>query len=376
MRSAAVEPAHGRIPASARPAVLLQRACSCGQHGHGEAECEECKQKKQSLQRAASGAAPALAPAIVHQVLRSPGRPLEPSIRSPMEQRFGRDFSGVAVHTDGHAAASAHAVGARAYTVGSHIVFGASEYAPLSRRGARLLAHELTHVLQQRGARQVPGRLEIGADDDPLEYQAEAAGAAYAGVAPAGGAQQVVRRAAVHTGRILAEGTCEHLACNSKWMCEDATQGIKCPDGTRNAFSKTNKKYRPLFTCDVSCDKGKTCDDNDNWMAIPKSRMARSGKLLLKKCGQDLVICANAKFTHGVVRDRSEIEAWEVSPGILSNLGVTKRRGDITDGAVYSDEADPAFKKDSRCRPTTTAAPVPKQQTQSESAGEAVEDAG
>ena len=77
-------------------------------------------------------------------------------------------------------------------------------------------------------------------------------------------------------------------------------------------------------------------------MAIPKSRFKSS------KCGQDLVICANGNFKHGKVRDRSEIEAWEVSHGIQDALGVSPY-AKFT-GAIYADENDDAFKTDTKCR--------------------------
>ncbi len=79
-------------------------------------------------------------------VLRSPGHSLNSEARAVMEPRFGRDFSDVRVHADSQAAASAEAVNARAYAVGSHIVFGPGQYRLDSPGGQRLLAHELTHV--------------------------------------------------------------------------------------------------------------------------------------------------------------------------------------------------------------------------------------
>ena len=88
-------------------------------------------------------------PSVVQDVLRSPGRPLPPATREFMERRFGHDFTGVRVHTDRRAAASARAIDALAYTAGSDIVFAAGEYAPRNGRGRALLAHELTHVVQQ-----------------------------------------------------------------------------------------------------------------------------------------------------------------------------------------------------------------------------------
>ncbi|MCU1502181.1 MAG: hypothetical protein JWM12_1535 [Ilumatobacteraceae bacterium] len=94
----------------------------------------------------------ATAPAIVHDTLHAPGQGLDASALAFFEPRFGRDLSGVRVHTGGAAAESAHAVHAHAYTVGHHIVFATGRYQPGSSDGRRLLAHELTHVLQQDGA--------------------------------------------------------------------------------------------------------------------------------------------------------------------------------------------------------------------------------
>ena len=90
------------------------------------------------------------APPIVHEALSSPGRPLDSSVREFMEPRFGHDFSRVRVHTGETAARSAAAVNATAYTAGNNIVFGARNYAPQTAAGKNLLAHELTHVVQQR----------------------------------------------------------------------------------------------------------------------------------------------------------------------------------------------------------------------------------
>jgi hypothetical protein len=77
------------------------------------------------------------------------GRSLDPAPRKELERRFGHDFGQVRVHTDDRAADSARRVGALAYTVGNHIVFGGGQYRPTERAGGRLLAHELTHALQQ-----------------------------------------------------------------------------------------------------------------------------------------------------------------------------------------------------------------------------------
>jgi hypothetical protein len=90
-------------------------------------------------------------PPIVNEVLGSPGQPLDPASRAFMEPRFGYDFSRVRVHSDSQAAKSAGAVNAQAYTVGSDIVFGANHQKLGNQSHQRLLAHELAHVIQQRG---------------------------------------------------------------------------------------------------------------------------------------------------------------------------------------------------------------------------------
>jgi len=102
-------------------------------------------------------------------VLRSPGHSLDSEARAVMEPRFGRDFSDVRIHADSQAAASAEAVNARAYTVGSHIAFGSGQYAPGSPSGQRLLAHELTHVVQQSAAGAGPVLYRKANDNKPVQ---------------------------------------------------------------------------------------------------------------------------------------------------------------------------------------------------------------
>jgi len=101
-------------------------------------------------QRAPASTAPAPAYADVDSALASPGRPLDPSTRRAMEAHFGYDFSGVRVHDDARAAASAAALDAVAFTVGQDIAFGPGRYAPSTTAGREILAHELAHTIQQR----------------------------------------------------------------------------------------------------------------------------------------------------------------------------------------------------------------------------------
>jgi hypothetical protein len=310
--------------------------------------CPRCHMEMSDLQRSSINMIkPSPVPLVVHEVLNSPGEPLDIGTRALMEPRFGHDFSKVRIHTDGKAAESAKAVDALAYTVGQNIVFGAGQYAPGTSAGKGLLAHELVHTLQQSNQKSFQNKLDVGKHDDVFEREADKIASRVLDsqlpmqkISPVNHMVGLVQRAAIHSGNILDEGSCAHLACNSKYACKDNDNGITCPEGTRNA-SKT-EKYRPLFTCDTKCENNKTCSDSDNWMAIPRSRFARS------KCNQDLVICANGKFTHAYVRDRSEIEAWEVSRGIQDKLGVSPYS--TFTGSIYGDEDDQGFAKDTRCR--------------------------
>lgn len=180
---------------------LLQRRCACGSRTHGSlGECDGCSRKRipalqtkmrvsvpgdafeleadqvagrvmtmsspkndqdanaqpaaSGVQRRVSNGSSGLseAPDIVNEVLRSPGQPLDSATRAFFEPRFGHDFSRVRVHADAKATASARAVDALAYTVGEHIAFESAQFNPNSHSGRKLLAHELTHVLQQQSS--------------------------------------------------------------------------------------------------------------------------------------------------------------------------------------------------------------------------------
>jgi hypothetical protein len=149
------------------------RKCGCG-------SCEACAAKSQATVSMPSDPLEREADAVAERVMRSAsaaapiggsgaqtssaaggstsgvlpsgnGRTLNPSVRQTMEPRFGADFGSVRVHDGATAAAFAQRFAARAYTVGEHVVFGAGEYQPHGESGRRLIAHELAHVVQQRG---------------------------------------------------------------------------------------------------------------------------------------------------------------------------------------------------------------------------------
>ena len=128
-------------------------------------KCAECEEEVKLYKKGATAeAAVGEAPARVHEVLRSPGQPLDPATRGFMEPRFGRDFSGVRVHTNSAAAQSARDVNAQAYTVGHNVVFGSGQFAPGTNEGQKLLAHELTYVVQQKGLGNVIQKKDDKAD--------------------------------------------------------------------------------------------------------------------------------------------------------------------------------------------------------------------
>lgn len=118
------------------------------------ASCEEGAQTLQINTARSSEAVAGEAPPIVHEALQSSGQSLDLTTRDFFEPRFGHDFSGVRVHADAKAAESARAINAVAYTVGRDITFGAGRYTPATVEGSRLLAHELTHVIQQKSVLQ------------------------------------------------------------------------------------------------------------------------------------------------------------------------------------------------------------------------------
>ncbi len=172
-------------------AGLLQRKCACGNHAMAGSECEECAKKKAGVQRKlAIGASndsleqeadrvadqvmavplnskvnvippriqrftgqtsesSDIVPPSVDRILASAGRPLEPDLRQDMEHSFGHDFSQVRVHSGAAAEQSAREINAHAYAYEHNIVFGTNQFSPGTHEGRHLLAHELTHVVQQ-----------------------------------------------------------------------------------------------------------------------------------------------------------------------------------------------------------------------------------
>ncbi len=134
-----------------------------------EEEPVQAKMLGEAIQAAAAGGVPRVTADLEERIgrLRGGGQPLAESERAFFEPRLGHDLSGVRLHTGGEAAGTAQALQAKAFTVGSDIVFGTGQYAPETTAGRGLLAHELTHVVQQSGGRLAP----VPLDDEGQQRQ-------------------------------------------------------------------------------------------------------------------------------------------------------------------------------------------------------------
>jgi hypothetical protein len=390
---------------SASPQRISRKCAAC--------ESEETLRTK----RVGTDTAGDEAPATVDEVLRSPGQPLDAATRAFFEPRFGYDFGKVRIHTGIEADAAAASVRARAFTLGRDVVFAAGEHDPRSESVRRLLAHELTHVVQQgvgsRHTGAAPATRKAG-------QKAELARGFNVGVRDAGvcrelahGARQpsastglsTLQRAPVTspdsttaqtptstdgpqtqttpvtpptpdtgggtepialddkpnpacTRTILAEGTCAFLVENAAGRCCDPDNGIENKSKSKDIEGADcpSHKFTPLFTCDKHCKtaRDKGCSDNDNWLAIPGNQFKNSS------CGDIHTICANGKNTTGYVREKSVTDtSFEVSPGIQAALGVTP--GGSFKGAVYRPGASAdAIAKDGCCnKPSAPSTPSP-----------------
>jgi outer membrane protein OmpA-like peptidoglycan-associated protein len=164
-----------RVMRIAAPRISVTSARPLINHKCAECEKENEDKKKLRLKPAGlSGEQAGEAPGSVSDVLQLPGQPLDGPTRAYFEPRFGHDFASVRVHTDAHAAASAAAIGAVAYTYGPHIAFAAGRYEPTTISGRRLLAHELTHVLQQGSTDGRLAGLPLAVSDPSDAAEAEA----------------------------------------------------------------------------------------------------------------------------------------------------------------------------------------------------------
>lgn len=196
----------------------------------------------------------AAAPPIVHEVLHdqgtAAGHPLDAATRRFMEARFGHDFRQVRVHTDSKAGESAQAVNAHAYTVGNHIVFAAGKYTPTTAAGRHLLAHELTHVLQQKGE---SGLYRLQRACGP------AAIGSVGGCAGVGG-QDITDLAVSSTNLFLFEVGCDEFRAGEEARLR-ARVGSIAPDETVELHGFASEEGDATFNDNLSCARAHAAAD-------------------------------------------------------------------------------------------------------------------
>lgn len=345
--------------------ISLQRKCACGNRANG-GECGDCARKRMQRKPADLASKPKT-PSVVGHVLRNSGQPLDSDTRRVMEDHFSHDFSRVRVHTDASAAESARAVHAHAYTVGNNVVFGAGRYAPAAPDGQHLLAHELTHVVQQqrgRGTglqRLADESVEDDAPENPaLEQEADTMADALAkGKRKGSGHKRNTKKKEAPknpcTRTIFSEGTCQHLVDKAAGRCCDPDNGLENEHHAKDVDKKDcpSHKFTPMFTCDNDCATALSngCDDDDHWMAVPRNQFTKA------QCGDKWTICANGTSTWGYVRDKSVTQSrFEVSPGIQKALGVPV--GGSFKGSVFKPGASQAaIDKDACCNKPQNGSP-------------------
>lgn len=215
-------------------------------------------------------------PPTVHEILREPGRPLDPATRSFFEPRFGYDFSRVRVHTDANAVASARKVDALAYTIGPDIAFAAGQYAPQTRHGRWLLAHELVHVLRQSQGRTGGEDLQVAPASSTEERETD------------GLANGVLRGNQAMTTKTNGRHTLARFTVRGHHIIEEAALvGAGFSEKEREAvhrgnrerdFSQVGRTGNTLLLCDPSSFGGYSAAEHfDNYLWDRDQKRWRSG---------------------------------------------------------------------------------------------------
>lgn len=229
------------------PAPTLQRTCAaCDMDG---APCPRCDETDAGLVRRKAAPAPDSFPnSVPHEIVQSlgAGRPLDATTRSFMESRFGQDFGQVRVHTDAKAAASARTVNALAYTIGRDVVFNANRYAPESPAGQRLLAHELTHVVQQSEATPVTGGESA---DYGVTVMQRSPTPNIMRSSLFNSTMKICRRVLESRGFAITEGGLK-VTTLAQWQPSDEWQGAEKPQCGKPEFHITLVRDDPVFDND------------------------------------------------------------------------------------------------------------------------------
>ncbi len=241
-------------------ASSIQRKC---------AHCEEEKKKMPVMRKADNGGGFETSPAFASQLsnTRGGGQAMPSETRGFMESRFGRDFSNVRVHTDGQAANMNRDIQAKAFTHGSDIYFNQGEFAPNTEGGKRLLAHELTHTVQQEEDDKVQRMIELpkGTNFNTQAPSAKKSGNFYSfdTVNKSGSINTEILTSMLKSERIFAiKGSTQEQVDNNYWEHVKARKGIiefaskkKYSFGAGRNF-KMNPKYWSVDSKDFELKSG------------------------------------------------------------------------------------------------------------------------
>jgi hypothetical protein len=304
-------PARPRISRAQAPTPSPGRLWSSFATGTGSAatiqrKCDQCTSEDEQARNARSRQHPSSGASsagdMVDGVVSSgSGRPLDPGTRGYFESRFGHDFRGVRVHTDARAAASADALGARAYTRGQEVVFRAGAYAPHATDGKRLLAHELAHVVQQSGASGASAGPQTARDvsepADASEREADRAAEAVMhapekdGHSCCGGRHHEAPRPATLTplsgGKVQRTGS----ASEDVWGLRVTTSMCSCRQRIRDDIAWANTAGATYATCDTAANPTSTeveaCFSAAQPTAVVVASTSSSGTITLPPASAD-----------------------------------------------------------------------------------------
>jgi hypothetical protein len=324
---------------AAARSMSLQRKCARGGSNGLATECEGSGKSRPSIQRLTENSENEPrnsegVPPVVHGVLGSAGQPLDIGTRAFFESRFGHDFGQVRIHTDETASRSAQAVNARAYTVGQHVVFRAGQFSPQTKDGQHLLAHELTHVVQQRSH---------GHDGGVQAHSSDA----------------FEEAADLTADRVMSGGT-------GTGMLSDAPRAIQ-----------RETPAEPEGATSTACGPTELFTELDLPWPVPNSYFRGSGVREYKNWDAELTAAKNGKCL-ATGRFRNITLGWDLgNPNIGSLLGMDLNKNDITldinPSVVYSRqpcctcfagtanwsfEVSVSRKKDGKTETGNTAAPI------------------
>jgi Domain of unknown function (DUF4157) len=246
---------------------------------------QEEKKDEHAQAKGSSDATPTVTPQLESriQTIRGGGQPLSDSTRTFFESRFGHDFGGIRVHTDSQAAETAGQLNAQAFTIGRNVFFGAGHYEPHTSKGQWLMAHELTHTIQQqpshtistnRNSVQSRSNQQISRATTPIAIQRKVSG----GKAPASAAQDPAFMSAIGKVKATAKQQKHHPTAKSK--ADEAQAAVKPPtnDVSSKAAGKQveqmdrqqpkafdRKAFKSALLAKIAASAPKTLEEADNF---------------------------------------------------------------------------------------------------------------